>query len=777
LTVAIALCAVGAQAQVLNDPNIRVPSSSRPQPAGFMRTHYYQLIGPWRGRSGQNNPVLALHGPALMAPPPGYGPSDIRAAYNIPTSAQGGDAIAVVDAYDLPTNLNDFNVFANEFGLPAETSTNPTASTNKVFQVVYSGGQQPSADPDWGVEISLDMEWAHSMAPKAKIYLVEAPSSSGQDLYNAIQVAAGLPGVKEISMSWGSGEFQGENTLDSYFQASGIVFFASAGDNGGQQEYPSESPNVVGVGGTSLYMNGNTVTSEVAWGGSGGGPSSQEARPAFQNIVQSIVGGARGAPDVSLVADPNTGVAVYDSTPDQGYSGWFVVGGTSLSSPATAGITNVRARYSANSTAELNRIYANLGSPFYRDITQGTAGSFSAMAGWDFITGVGSSLGLWPTLSKITLSSSTVTGGQSVTLTATIPTTYSAPLKVTVTSAQTNTVAGSYTITIPAGKSSGSVSIATKAFVSANSRTVTLTADLDGSDQSATLTVNPTSKHLTVNSASVSPASVTGGATTILKVGFAAASDSTDTITVTSSNTTYVASVGSVNVPAGSTSINVSVPTKLFSTGSKQTITLTAADNGTSKTATLTVLPFAVSKLAVSHTDLGEGASQTFTVTMSAAAPSTQTIAVASSDTANLPSFTVSVATGSLTGTATVVTKKTYLAATTAIKATTSVGPAVSTSFNLHPLVTSFTVSPASIKGGTSTTGTVTFYAALGTAGTVTLPAVSGITYPSSPPSYSASATSVSFTIGAKTVASNTTYTLTAKVAGYTRTCTLTVTH
>ena len=152
---------------------------------------------------------------------------------------------------------------------------------------------------------------------------------------------------------------------------------------------------MVSAGGTTINRDGNgTFISETGWSGSGGGPSKYEPQPSYQNGISGIVKGARGVPDFSFDADPNSGVSVYDSTRCQGASGWLVFGGTSVSSPSLAGIVNL-AGGATSSTAELATIYANLGTPAdFRDITSGTAGSFTCTTGWDFVTGVGSNQGL-----------------------------------------------------------------------------------------------------------------------------------------------------------------------------------------------------------------------------------------------------------------------------------------------------------------------------------------------------------------------------------------------
>jgi subtilase family serine protease len=328
-------------------------------------------------------------------------PSMIRQYYMLPATG-GSNAIAIVDAYDYPTALNDFNAFAQYFSLPKETSTNPTGNNSR-FQVVYASGTKPQSGgsyiSSWNMEEALDIEWAHAMAPQAKIYLVEAASDSTNDLTAAVRVASALPGVKEVSMSWGGSEFSTEASYDSTFTTPGVVYLASGGDSGAVMEYPAASPNVVSCGGTTVNRNGGgTVTSEAGWADTGCGYSVYEPRPSFQNGVSSVVGNHRGVCDMSFDADPNTGVYVYDSTPLWGETGWWVLGGTSVSAPCLTGLVNVAGTingFAQNTAAEQARIYSNLGnSAAFHDITTGTAGQFSCSVGYDFLTGIGSPRGL-----------------------------------------------------------------------------------------------------------------------------------------------------------------------------------------------------------------------------------------------------------------------------------------------------------------------------------------------------------------------------------------------
>jgi kumamolisin len=184
----------------------------------------------------------------------------------VTTNPTGGSkAIAIVDAFDDPNAASDLAAFCAQFGLPAPNLT-----------VVYASGTRPPQDPTggWEIEESLDIEWAHAMAPNAHIYLVEAASNYFSDLFPAVAVASTLvadAGGGEVSMSWGSFEFQGENSVDSFFTKPTVVYFASAGDSAGV-EYPSASPLVVSAGGTTLSMNltSGSFQQELAWEFTGG---------------------------------------------------------------------------------------------------------------------------------------------------------------------------------------------------------------------------------------------------------------------------------------------------------------------------------------------------------------------------------------------------------------------------------------------------------------------------------------------------------------------------
>jgi hypothetical protein len=333
-----------------------------------------------------------------------YSPSQIRHAYGFDqiTFSNGtvtgdgtGTTIAIVDAYDDPTIAADLHNFDVQFGL-----------TDPVFTKVNENGGSslPSANVGWSEEISLDVEWAHAIAPGANILLVEANSASFGDLLTAVNYAANKSGVVAVSMSWGGGEFFGENGYDGYFQTpsghAGVTFIASSGDSGAPDSYPSASPNVLSVGGTTLNLDGsNNISSETGWSGSGGGLSAVESQPAYQNGVVTQSTTARANPDVSYDADPNTGFPVDDSYAFGASTPWAIFGGTSDAAPQWAGLVAIadqgRALAGLGSldgrTQTLPDLYAMPASNFH-DITSGTStGSpnLSAGAGYDLVTGRG----------------------------------------------------------------------------------------------------------------------------------------------------------------------------------------------------------------------------------------------------------------------------------------------------------------------------------------------------------------------------------------------------
>ncbi len=358
------------------------------------------------GHRAHTNHLIMLRPHFTGTSPSGETPQTIYPVY-LGTSFNtngGSQTIAIVDAYDYPTAASDLNTFSSQFGLPAMPDCSTNNNTAPCFSKVYASGSKPRANCGWGQEAALDIEWAHAMAPQARIILVEAASNSFTNLFSAVDVATAQVrqnGKGEVSMSWGGSEFTSEANYDFHFSGSGtsnVVYFGSSGDTGGVTIYPSASPFVVAAGGTALNRNKDgSFKSETGWSGSGGGPSKYEPKPSYQAGIAGTDSNQRSIPDFSFDADPSTGVSVYDSTRCQGLSGWLVFGGTSVSSPSLAGIVNRAGNFHSSSTDELTTMYSSpanwyTGGYFY-DVTSGTAGSFSAGTGWDFVTGIGSSRG------------------------------------------------------------------------------------------------------------------------------------------------------------------------------------------------------------------------------------------------------------------------------------------------------------------------------------------------------------------------------------------------
>jgi subtilase family serine protease len=346
--------------------------------------------------------------PLVTTGPTGLSPQQIASAYGVNqikfsggkvTGNGAGQTIAIVTAYNDPNITSDLAAFDKQYGLSAPPS----------FTVANLGGT--TTDAGWALETSLDVEWAHAMAPAAKILLVEASSASLSGLFSAVSYASKQAGVSVVSMSWGTTEFWGQWAYDSLFTTptghSGVTYVAASGDSGAWYGpmYPSSSPNVLAVGGTSLTISGSNYAGETAWSGSTGGFSGldsywqfYEGEPAYQTAALQAVGlnyGVRTTPDVSFNADPNSGVSVYDSVSYSGQSGWFQVGGTSAAAPAWAGLVAIADQgLATGGKAPLSGTQAQtdlykLPSADFHDITTGYNG-YNATQGYDLVTGLGS---------------------------------------------------------------------------------------------------------------------------------------------------------------------------------------------------------------------------------------------------------------------------------------------------------------------------------------------------------------------------------------------------
>ncbi len=375
--------------------------------------------------------------------PVGLTPSLVRHAYGIDQTMFGsvvgdgsGQTIAIVDAYNDPNVVADLHAFDVQFGLPDPPSFVRVSQTG----TSTLPGTDPAGPGDsWAMEIALDVEWAHAVAPKANLLLVETNSATDSNLFAAINTARSYAGVSVVSMSWGGTEGSSDaSTYDRYFTTpsghAGVTFVASSGDAGAYASggttrsvsYPAASANVLAVGGTRLSVNSSgTYVSESGWGsstssgangGSGGGISRYVTQPSYQRGVVTQSTTYRAVPDVAFLADPASGVAVYDSW-DSPSSPWVQLGGTSLAAPMWAGVIAMANQGRVlNGLANLNgatetlpKIYALPSSDFH-DVTTGNNG-YAAGTGYDLVTGRGTPI---VNLLAVALAGGTVTPSQPV---------------------------------------------------------------------------------------------------------------------------------------------------------------------------------------------------------------------------------------------------------------------------------------------------------------------------------------------------------------------------
>ena len=346
-----------------------------------------------------------------FATPYGLSPDQVRHAYGVDAVRFGeivgdgsGQTIAIVAPYDNPNIAGDLQSFDAYFKI---------ADPPSFRKVDENGGSNlPGVDPagpgssNWEAEEALNVEWAHALAPKAGIILVEASTPNAIDMIGAgVNWARQQPGVSVVSVGYAAAsEFAGQTAYDSVFTTpvghSGVTFVAPTGNQGSPGGYASLSPNVLGVGGTSLTLTSGNYGGETVWnnqyGKSGGGLSTIESRPSFQNGVAAVVGTQRGAPDVAFVSDPLTGVDVFDTYNSSPSTPWTERGGTNLGAPAWAALIALadqgRAQFGLGSldgaTQTLPMLY-NLPSGDFHDVVSGNNGAFAAGPGYDLATGLG----------------------------------------------------------------------------------------------------------------------------------------------------------------------------------------------------------------------------------------------------------------------------------------------------------------------------------------------------------------------------------------------------
>jgi subtilase family serine protease len=343
--------------------------------------------------------LIRTDAPARMAaaladdankPPPGFGSADLEAAYRLPIADGAGQTVALVDGYDDPTAASDLATYRAKEGLPACTTAN--GCFTKVNQEGQTGNY-PQADGGWAVEISLDLDMVSTACPRCHILLVEGNSSLVTDLA-AAEVTAAKLGAVAISNSYGLSEFGGMQAYFADYHPAGAAVVASSGDAGfGPAQFPAVAPGVTAADGTSLYKSNITKRGwvEHAWSGASSGCSAYVKKPAFQAKVSPHCT-MRTVADVSSDADPNTGVAIYDTTPNP-YGlkpGWLEIGGTSVASPFIAAVIALAGNAPTFHTA---RLYSH-GADLY-DVTVGSNGYCggdylcTARKGYDGPTGMG----------------------------------------------------------------------------------------------------------------------------------------------------------------------------------------------------------------------------------------------------------------------------------------------------------------------------------------------------------------------------------------------------
>ena len=323
--------------------------------------------------------------------PVGYGPDDLHAAYALPSESAGTATVAIVDAYDDPTAEHDLAVYRAQFHLPPCTAS--TGCFRKVDQ--HGGSALPAADGGWAQEMSLDLDMASAICPTCHLLLVEATSASQANLGAAVNTAVRL-GANAVSNSYG-GPDASDRSYGRYYHHVGVAITASTGDNGYGVSYPASSKWVTAVGGTTLTRSTRTKRgwSQAAWSGSGSGCSAMNAAT-YQRSTTTLCHG-RAVADIAAVADPATGVAVYDSYAFENTSGWLTFGGTSASSPIIAAAFALAGN--TDDVTDGSYVWKHHTGGVY-DVSRGSTGECDttrwcvARRGWDGPTGWGTPHGL-----------------------------------------------------------------------------------------------------------------------------------------------------------------------------------------------------------------------------------------------------------------------------------------------------------------------------------------------------------------------------------------------
>lgn len=336
--------------------------------------------------------LATWRGGPSFGPPDGFGPAELRDAYKLPATGGTGQTIGIVDAFDDPAAEADLAVYRQQYGLPACTTD------NGCFRKINQDGTAeplPNRNSEWAVEISLDLDLASAACPGCSLLLVEADNTTPDELGPAVDQAV-KSGATVVSNSYGMDEFPGMEQFASHYVHPGVPILAASGDFGFQAaSFPAVLDDVIAVGGTALTRATNARGwSETAWVDAGSGCSAWTAKPAWQHDTSCAT---RTTADVSAVADPDTGLAVYDTeNPPGSAPGWLVAGGTSAAAPFIAGIIGLAGNGIAFDDA--SPLYANAGDLF--DVVGGSNGSCAVdylctgVTGYDAPTGVGSPDGI-----------------------------------------------------------------------------------------------------------------------------------------------------------------------------------------------------------------------------------------------------------------------------------------------------------------------------------------------------------------------------------------------
>jgi hypothetical protein len=569
-------------------------------PPGFVRTCAKPLPGQMACFALHRTTGVVAHVAAGINPAAtvsGYGPSDLDSAYNVPTTLGSGKTVAIVDAYDDPNAASDLSTYRSNFGLPGCTTA------NGCFKKVNQSGAAsplPSADTGWSSEIMLDLEMVSAICPNCHILLVEASSPTTGNLGTAVNTAVSQ-GAVAVSNSYGGSDNSSDTSADnSYYKHPGVAIVASSGDSGYAVEYPASSQYVTAVGGTRLSRASNargwteSVWSTSSSEGAGSGCSAYEPKPAFQTDSGCT---RRTVADVSAVADPATGVAVYDS---YGSGGWTVFGGTSVASPIIGAMYALASPPAANAYPS-SYPYADPGGLY--DVTSGQTASCSpaylctAEVGYDGPTGLGTPNGvaaLGPASTagsdfSVSVNPTALSVAAGSNATATVSTAVTSGSSESVSLSASGLPSGVTASFSPATVNSGSSSTLTftaSTAAAAGNYSITITGTGSTGSHTATLTLSVTAAVANDFSLSVSPASasVTAGSGTTATVSTAVTSGSAQTVSLSASGlpSGASASFSPSSVTAGASTLTISTS----SSTAAGTYTVTITGTGPSATHT-----------------------------------------------------------------------------------------------------------------------------------------------------------------------------------------------